>query len=108
MARNPEFKFRPWPAPCLHCGKKARQYKLDPGKATWYCSDKCKGNAHRHKEDAEARGYANAVRALLGMPDDGCRYFTLPELRMMQRRIERLLPFGAMAKTTNPRRRRSA
>lgn len=108
MAQNQEWQFRPWPAPCLHCGRRARRSKLKPGKATWYCSDKCKGNAARRAEDAEARAFANGIRELLGMPGDLGRVFTLPELRLMHRRIERLLPYGAMAKTTKPRRRRSA
>lgn len=86
----------------------ARPNRRHPHLATYYCSDACKANHKRILEDAEARHYANAIRALLGMPDDRCRAFSRPELRMMHRRIERLLPYGALAKTTKPRRRRSA
>lgn len=101
--------IRPNPAQCLHgCGRVARPNKQYPHLATFYCSDACKANNKRICEDDEARQYANAIRMFLGMPDDRCRSFSLPELRTMHRRIERLLPYGALAKTTKPRRRRSA
>lgn len=86
---------RPIGALCTYgnCRKLAQPNRRYPHLATGWCSDTHRRLAIREERTAEEREVANRIRDLLGMPAgrNGTSW-TLPELRLFEARIRRLMP----------------
>lgn len=95
---------RPAGAKCVRCKvKPARLNGRYPHLATFWCGDQCQGAWERAREYDEMATTACSIRRLLGVPGNKGPAFTLPEMRLMLKRLQRVLPYELMTSTRHRR-----
>jgi hypothetical protein len=92
------FRYRPVGSLCVICARQPARVHAKHGMAGLYCSDSCKTvGVGRHTERRLA-DLANELRAMFGLPTPGSPKLTVPELRAIITRCQRVFPPGGLVR----------